>query len=551
MFAGIAFQKIDALRPMLEDRGCIQLTSSTHLKPFIPMIEDYELRTLRCEIEGQRVAVIFDGTTRLGECVAVLLRWCSADFKGVQQRLVALQTMRRHMDGDELGAMLMMLLLNGMKVKPADVVCVARDSCSTNGKAHRNIAPVLLNAESILCISHTLSHCCEHVDLPTLDSFMTPWLSLVQHHPTARSRWSEKIGCAMKGFSTIRWCSRDEVANEIAKNFGALEGYLADLVADEIGDKHPKKMKHVLDTQRKTLQLELACSLDLEPIISACISLEGDGLTILLARTKLDELLAFGDTLGDRATSLPNVSALLRQHTELKAGVQVYEYFADVNPPRWYKGSITSVANNGTCKVKYEDNSIIEQEEREVRQWIDVRDMAEWKRLAAAARCGITYLRNRLTDNLPPGQINYCCGHMYEVLRVLQVFDPSWASDHLSPEIVDGLACVKPLAALVPQLQTELHKYKVAVQGVHIDHTETKEDHTFTTQVLSWWSRSASKVPAWAQAARIVFAFTPNSASAERVFSLLKCMFGDLQETALADYVQTAVMLRYNKREVG
>ena len=52
-------------------------------------------------------------------------------------------------------------------------------------------------------------------------------------------------------------------------------------------------------------------------------------------------------------------------------------------------------------------------------------------------------------------------------------------------------------------------------------------------------------------AAEIVFAFTPNSAAAERVFSLLKAMFGDQQLGALADIIQTALMLRYNKRNVG
>ena len=50
---------------------------------------------------------------------------------------------------------------------------------------------------------------------------------------------------------------------------------------------------------------------------------------------------------------------------------------------------------------------------------------------------------------------------------------------------------------------------------------------------------------------QIVGSFTPNSAAAERVFSMLKLMFGDPQISALADMVQAALMLRYNKRKVG
>ena len=41
---------------------------------------------------------------------------------------------------------------------------------------------------------------------------------------------------------------------------------------------------------------------------------------------------------------------------------------------------------------------------------------------------------------------------------------------------------------------------------------------------------------------------SPNSASCERVFSLLKQMFGVDQKAVLADYMQAALMLRYNKR---
>jgi hypothetical protein len=244
-----------------------------------------------------------------------------------------------------------------------------------------------------------------------------------------------------------------------------------------------QKLKAILDDQSETLELELACNLDLEPIISTCYTLEGDGLVILLARAKVDELLAFGDTVGDRADTLPNVAALLRKQTKLKMGVKVYEYFADVTPPRYFTGTVTSVARRKVT-VKYEDNKLIEQEEREVRQWIEVRNMDEWKRLATAAKAGITYLRNRLTGNLPPQQKNFDCSHMYEVLRVVQAFDPSWAAQHLDANLVNNLAIVKPLRNMTAALLRELPAYQVATAGVVIDHTEGKDDHTFTDQVL-------------------------------------------------------------------
>ena len=549
LYAGIPMEKIDHLRELLE-RGGTALTDSHNLKALVPKIETFELERLRKELVGQRVCVIYDGTTRLGECIAVLLRWCPPGFKTIEQRLVALRTTKTHMDGDELGALINTILGTTCRVQTINVVCGARDSCATNGKAMRNLEPMYINMEGILCISHTLSHCGEHVELPTLHEFMTPWLGLVQNHPSARSIWKALLGGAMKGYSPIRWCSREEVSNELSKNFGMLPKFIDTLLADEIGDKLPKKMKAILDAHSETLKLELACNLDLEPIISTCYTLEGDGLVILLARAKIDTLLAFGDTVGDRAETPPNVAALLRAQTELKVGVKVYEYFADVQPPRYFNGTIISLAS-GKVKVKYEDNSTIEQEEREVRQWIEVRELEEWKRLAAAAKSGITYLRNRLTGNLPAQQKNYDCSHMYEVLRVVQAFDPSWAAQHLDPNVVSALATVKPLRTMTEALLRELPAYLAAVAGVAINHSEGKEDHSFTDQILLWWEVNGSKFPAWAEAAQIVFAFTPNSAAAERVFSQLKSMFGDQQMETLADIIQTALMLRVNKRQVG
>ena len=68
---------------------------------------------------------------------------------------------------------------------------------------------------------------------------------------------------------------------------------------------------------------------------------------------------------------------------------------------------------------------------------------------------------------------------------------------------------------------------------------------------LQWWRENGGGFKQWALAARIVFAISPNSASCERVFSLLKLMYGDQQLSTLADAIRAALMLRYNDRVVG
>lgn len=59
---------------------------------------------------------------------------------------------------------------------------------------------------------------------------------------------------------------------------------------------------------------------------------------------------------------------------------------------------------------------------------------------------------------------------------------------------------------------------------------QTDDVRAFSQQVLTFF-RQASKadMSEWRKAAQIVFAMSPNSASCERVFSLLKVMFGDQQ----------------------
>ena len=543
LHGGIAINKVDDLRPLLE-RANNSLTDSSHLKMFIPKIETREVELLVKEAAGQRVTIIFDGTTRLGEALVILIRWIPADFSRVEQRLIAFRTTFKHTSGAELAQLIMQVLLTTLKIQPSDVVGGARDSCSTNGVAMRAIKHLLTIMQDFMCISHTLSHTGEHVELSTLEAFMTPWLSLVQNHPSAKSLWKESIGTAMVGYSTIRWCSREEVQNEIATNFGALGVFLQTLIDRDIGEAHPRKMLKIYNGQKKTLEAELALSLDLKVIIQTVYKLEGDGLLILLARSKIDALLAFGDTVGDDQSSLPNLAAVLRKNTELKKKTKTREWYG---PPynAWYDGEVKDLHRAGKVAVKYSCGSENLLEPHEAQAALDVRPLAEWKRLAQEVKNGIGYLRDRLTGNC---EANYDCTQLFEVYRLVQVFDPSFAVQHLTSAWIDGFATIPPLAEHVPRLKYELPAYLSKCNGTAYDHDDVGK---FTTEVLSFWANYGKEFPTWALAMQIVGSFTPNSAAAERVFSMLKLMFGDTQMTALADMIQAALMLRYNKRKVG
>lgn len=77
----------------------------------------------------------------------------------------------------------------------------------------------------------------------------------------------------------------------------------------------------------------------------------------------------------------------------------------------------------------------------------------------------------------------------------------------------------------------------------------TDDVEAYSIAILNFWRNTpAQEMKTWRKAARIVFAMTPNSASCERVSSLLKVMWGEQQHVALADSLQASLMLRYNQR---
>jgi hypothetical protein len=115
------------------------------------------------------------------------------------------------------------------------------------------------------------------------------------------------------------------------------------------------------------------------------------------------------------------------------------------------------------------------------------------------------------------------------------------------------LALVIPLAAvrggaLLTELERDLPLYVAAAHGFTADHGNVDD---FTQSVLGWYKNHSGEIGAWAEASLIAFSFTPSSAAAERVFSLLKTLFGPNQDMALADFVQGSIMVRYNGGKRG
>ena len=66
---------------------------------------------------------------------------------------------------------------------------------------------------------------------------------------------------------------------------------------------------------------------------------------------------------------------------------------------------------------------------------------------------------------------------------------------------------------------------------------------------LEWWKMNMNYLPKWVSALQKVLLIQPSSAASERVFSLLKASFNEQQYCSLQDYVESSIMLQYNKRQ--
>ena len=79
---------------VLREEGGYHFTTSSHAFQFIPLIRKGEEETIKSEISKFNVAVIFYGTTRLGEALAIVLRYVTADWQ-IKRALVWLQLLAK------------------------------------------------------------------------------------------------------------------------------------------------------------------------------------------------------------------------------------------------------------------------------------------------------------------------------------------------------------------------------------------------------------------------------------------------------------------------
>ena len=123
--AGVPLSKVSLFREILEETG-YRLTDRRHLFDMIPFILKEEEAVIKNAIEGQHLGIVFDGTTRHGEAMAIVLRFVS-DFWTIEQCVVRVQLVSKSMKGEEIARELIHVLSSTYSIKPDKIVAAMHD----------------------------------------------------------------------------------------------------------------------------------------------------------------------------------------------------------------------------------------------------------------------------------------------------------------------------------------------------------------------------------------------------------------------------------------
>ena len=163
--AGVPLNKMESFRDLLEENA-FRLTDRHHMHDYVPFILKEEESRIHSEIDGQQLSVIFDGTSCLGEALAVVLHFVSSDWS-VEQRLVRVQMLSKSLTSEEIARKLINVLSVTYSIHLNNLLAGMRDRASMNNVAMNTLKIVYPSIVDIGCFLHTIDHVGGRFNTPT------------------------------------------------------------------------------------------------------------------------------------------------------------------------------------------------------------------------------------------------------------------------------------------------------------------------------------------------------------------------------------------------
>ena len=104
------------------------------MSDLIPFAHQEEQRRVKTDVHGQKVVVIFDGTSRIGEAMVIILRFVDKDWI-IQHRLIGLQLLAKSMTGEKIARELISVLQVQYDVDSSSLIAAMHDRASVNNIA--------------------------------------------------------------------------------------------------------------------------------------------------------------------------------------------------------------------------------------------------------------------------------------------------------------------------------------------------------------------------------------------------------------------------------
>jgi len=532
--SGCELEKLNTFRPTLEQFAHMALTGANHMGELIPILRNALIAELREWLAGKHVQLGLDGASREGECFGLTARIINMATFLPETRLIALRCYESSFNGVQLAGVLNQIT-HELGIAPLNIVSTSRDRAAFGKTAIDAVKVFWSNSLDMECLPHTFSHVGEHMKHASLTEFHQSISYMWNMSSKARVLWQERMGHMPPRESSNRWWSWWQVMRYVMERWGEIDGYLRDLRGNDFCKESVAKLERLLNgsaeehrgdgcanrpakpPMRHSIMLELAAVVDWgQQFVEVTALLESDGLVVV---DVFDMLLRLEYAI--RMPVWTNVDAVSSA------------YYAKVVP----RGAPNApeLMKKGADRDKLHVEAVVK----------PAADYFE-SHFGAIEDCdGRGGEMSELT-------LLFKCVRILDPFKAVQLFSKGdTATDgELGVGLVDNLAKAFPLLradpARVAALKRELPTYLVRAGYSRIESGLSAEEKS--AALAKWWAAEAAALPAWSALAADVFLLVPSSCAVERVFSAMRDTFDKQQRTAREDYLETSIMLQYNRR---
>ena len=205
----------------LLEENVLHLTDCSYMRELVPFISTEERSRMKSKIHGKFICLIFDGTSRLEEVLALVFL-----FVELVQHLVRLEFVQKSMTGEKVAREIINILAVSLGIQSPLLIAAMRDGASANSVAMRTVGVILPHILDFRCFSHTFDLAGDRFETPTHSNFISYWVSLFSHSPKTHALWKEQTGTSIKMFSKTQWWSKWKVIHQVMNQFGDVLPFL-------------------------------------------------------------------------------------------------------------------------------------------------------------------------------------------------------------------------------------------------------------------------------------------------------------------------------------